>query len=460
MAYIDSANIKGTLYELQDTQARTDIGDLKSKTDNIPGIAFLPGNNLLPLRNYHTTFCGIEIDIKDGILTLNGTATDGIRVKLSGEYECATSIQEAWKSETLPQFEAGKTYSIHNVDIVGTKQSGYGVNIRNAKGSVISESIPESTLSAVPAFAMLYIPMGTTIDNVSYIPFFIEGTLEDSPYYRELNSLIAVDGVRRYKMPDMSKSFIYDSSYKSAMKFPSSYKPFGTPTPLLILGHGLSSTISSSSWGNADMTELVGKFTASGYAVLDVNQITSQDWVNPALIKRYVAAINRAMQIYNVIPKVVFCESMGSMIGLCLATLYSTVQACVCGGIRLDMAARYAVMTNAQKAIVNANLGFPEGTTEYIPRIAAGWDKTAITLYNDSGNKVCPNHFPPTFFVVGDSDNGETSTKEESIAKIIEIKRGGTICTSKEYVGGHSDVCYLKTGTSYDDAIAWFNTWI
>ena len=40
MAYIDSANIKGTLYELQDTQARagvaqntTDIGDLKSATE-------------------------------------------------------------------------------------------------------------------------------------------------------------------------------------------------------------------------------------------------------------------------------------------------------------------------------------------------------------------------------------------------------------------------------------------
>lgn len=32
MAYIDSANIKGTLYELQDTQARTDVGDLKSAT--------------------------------------------------------------------------------------------------------------------------------------------------------------------------------------------------------------------------------------------------------------------------------------------------------------------------------------------------------------------------------------------------------------------------------------------
>lgn len=30
MAYIDSANIKGTLYELQDTQARTDVSDLRS----------------------------------------------------------------------------------------------------------------------------------------------------------------------------------------------------------------------------------------------------------------------------------------------------------------------------------------------------------------------------------------------------------------------------------------------
>jgi glycerophosphoryl diester phosphodiesterase len=38
MAYIDSANIKGTLYELQDTQARTDIGDLKSAVNDITTI--------------------------------------------------------------------------------------------------------------------------------------------------------------------------------------------------------------------------------------------------------------------------------------------------------------------------------------------------------------------------------------------------------------------------------------
>lgn len=35
MAYIDSANIKGTLYELQDTQARTGVSDLGVKVDNL-----------------------------------------------------------------------------------------------------------------------------------------------------------------------------------------------------------------------------------------------------------------------------------------------------------------------------------------------------------------------------------------------------------------------------------------
>ena len=35
MAYIDSANIKGTLYELLDTQARTDIGDLESIVNDV-----------------------------------------------------------------------------------------------------------------------------------------------------------------------------------------------------------------------------------------------------------------------------------------------------------------------------------------------------------------------------------------------------------------------------------------
>lgn len=434
--------------------------DYSENTKSIQDFLFQSGNNLLPLHDYHAVTNGITIDIKNGILSLNGTSTSAVRVKLSGEYEYADTLKNSWKTETLSQFEIGKTYSLHDIVIAGTKGSTYGVNLRNASSSVISGTKPEATLSGSLSFAMLYIPDGTVIDNVSFIPFFIEGSLEDTPYYRKLNNLIEIEGVKKYANPDFDADFIYNSTLQSAIKFPSTYKTVGEPTPLLILCHGLSSTISASTWGTANMINLVNNFASAGYAVMDVNQVSIQDWVNPALIKKYVTAINYMTEHYNVIPKAIFGESMGSLISLCLAKLYPTVKACAIGGIRLDMASRYAVMTSAQKAIVNANLGFPEGTETYLPNIAAGWDKTAISYFDTNEDKVCANNFPPTFFVVGTDDDGETATKPENLAKISEIQRGGTICKKVEYEGDHTEVCYLIAGTSFDDTIDWYNTWL
>ena len=252
----------------------------------------------------------------------------------------------------------------------------------------------------------------------------------------------------------MSADFIYDSTLESAVKLPTSYVPAGEPTPLIILCHGLSSTISASTWGSSDMEGLVGHFVDEGFAVIDVNQVTTQDWCNPALIAKYVVAIRKATDRYNVAPKIVYGESMGSLIGLCIAKLYSSVKACVISGIRLDLAARYSSMSSAEKAIVDENLGFTDG---YDAFIAAGWDKTAISCVTNGGDKVCPVDFPPTFFVVGSTD---TLTKTESLAKIDEIKRGGTICKTTEYSGNHNAVCFLKAGSSLTDAVAWMKQWI
>ena len=72
MAYIDSANIKGTLYELQDTQARTDIGDLKSAKVNTnqgvaqPGKALVVGQDVLVT----TGNAGIPEAVKTSLLNL------------------------------------------------------------------------------------------------------------------------------------------------------------------------------------------------------------------------------------------------------------------------------------------------------------------------------------------------------------------------------------------------------
>lgn len=458
------ADAQATGQAISDLQTYTDaqIGSVSEKANDLNTIIdryFVPGNNLVPLFDYETEYRGVTVSVKNGIVKLTGTSTGDFRAKMSNGYDVDVSVQDSWKAETLSQFEIGKTYSLHNIIISGELPSSAGVSIRGpGGGSVISISTGNSTLDVVPAFAMLYIKGNITYD-VSFVPVFIEGTVDDAAYYKTLWASIGVDQ-NNYATPDFSLSFIYDANYESAMKFPTKYKPYGEPTPLIILAHGLSSTITSDTWGSSsNMIALVNKFVQNGYAVIDVNRVTSQDWVNPDLIQKYVSAINYAVKKYNVIPKIVFGESMGSMIGLCLSTLYSTVRACVISGIRLDMAARYSKMTQAQKEIVNTNLGFPAGTVDYIPNIAAGWDKTAITLVDTNENKVCPNNFPPTFFIVGDADDGELATKQASLAKIEEIKLGGTICKTQEYSGDHTAVCYLLAGNSFDDALAWFKIW-
>lgn len=415
------------------------------------------GNNLIPLKDFHGVVNGVTIDINNGVLSLRGTSTGYIRAKLSGGfYELNYNARQEWATERLSGFESGEYFSLHNEILYGTLPSNAGVTLRDDSGSVIlSASVPQTLLSATPAYVMLYIPTQTNV-NVDFIPMIIKGTLGAKASSRILNKSVHISAEQildlTYEMPDMTLNFIYNSTHESAMKFPSAYAVSGEPTPLIILCHGLDSTISSSSWGGTDMTNLVNGFVENGFAVIDVNQVTTQDWCNPSLIEKYVKAITDAVTRYNVEPKIIFAESMGGLIGLCLSTLYHEVKALVVSGLRLDLSARYADLTAEQQAIVDANLGFTNGYDAYI---AAGWDKCAIACVDANGNGINPNQFPPTLFVVGTTDTYNT----ESLQKVDEIKRGGTICKTSEYEGNHNAVSYLKAGTSFTDAIAWMNKW-
>ena len=415
---------------------------------------FEPGNNLLILKNYEETFHGITAKIQDGIISLTGTSESAIRMKISGDtYKMRSTASPDWTQETLPQFEIGKTYSLHTIPVRGNVPTSIGASLRNSNAdSIISVPNPQATLEIVPSFAMLYIPNNTTLD-CSFIPLFIEGTTEDEAVFRHLLSVVKVDGIKTYETPDMSADFIYDSVYQSAMKFPESYKPAGDPTPLLILSHGLSSTLSASYWGGQYMLPLVNRFVSEGYAVLDVNHVTNQDWCNPALYRKYIAAINAAVSKYNVIPTVIYAESMGGLIGLTLSNILPGIRCIVVSGLRLDMAARYALLTNENKEIVDRNLGFTDG---YDADIAAGWNPTAFNYESSGGQLVNAESFPPAFFIYATDDD---LIKTESLEKVTEIKRAGTITQAQEYEGDHTDVCYLLAGTSFDDAMAWFDTW-
>lgn len=298
-------------------------------------------------------------------------------------------------------------------------------------------------------------------DKTKRYSFTIGGFSEDSDLYLTesfLESIIlriyrkssAEIGV--YKTNDKTSEYIYNSEFEYALALPDLYEPVGNPTKMIICCHGLSSTISASNWGSKNVSL---KFVEQGYAVMDVNQVTSQDWCNPALIRKYVVALNHIVNNYNVIPKFVYGYSMGSLVGLALSTIVSGIKACVISGIRLDFEARYNALSAEEKSVVDNNFDFTDGFDYYK---TSGWCKTAYACLTGDNELVNPVQFPPTRFLWGTSD---TLTLSESLTKIEQIKRGGTVCDDISYEGGtHGAMCLLTAGSSFNDAVNWFDTWL
>lgn len=251
-----------------------------------------------------------------------------------------------------------------------------------------------------------------------------------------------------------SKTFVYNESYDFALKLPKNYTAYtDKKTPLIILCHGYSSTISAEAWGSSeDMITLVDNFTNNGYAVIDVGQVTTADWCNPDLIEKYVLAINYVCDNYNVIPKYIYGESMGSLIALTLQQEYN-IKAIAIGGPRLDLEYVYEHASDGDKTIISSNLGFTDGFDKYK---ATGWSKTIYEITDSNNNTINYNTLPPTFYLYGNSD----SQVSEATAKMESLKRGGNIVKSETYTSNHHNICYLKAGTSLNDVLDWFSNWV
>lgn len=258
--------------------------------------------------------------------------------------------------------------------------------------------------------------------------------------------------------PGTSNGFTFDSDLDYATKGVSSI--CNGPKPMLILCHGLSSTIDASMWGSSpNMMPMVRNFVNAGYFVLDVNQVTEYDWCNPGLYLKYIAAIDDACNKYNAYPAYIYGESMGSLVAMWLSKYYK-VKACAISGCRLDLKAMYnSYVTggNVQAVeTIDENLGFSNGFDD---DIAAMFSPTISTCPNSNGDEVNVQQFPPTLFMFGGSDTsyyGQATDK----ARIEELRRGGNLVITQDYPGvGHRDMCYLIATGTFDAVTNWFNLW-
>lgn len=133
------------------------------------------GKNLLPILDGTITYAGITATMENGILTIDGTASDGLCIKLTNGFDKinTSNINTDWLNETITNDLSDKVLSIK---LVGGTAPGSGAAFRiyNDTTTFIKQAYPnitqDITFSAGDAAScfILFTNAGKTFDNAKY----------------------------------------------------------------------------------------------------------------------------------------------------------------------------------------------------------------------------------------------------------------------------------------------------
>lgn len=268
------------------------------------------------------------------------------------------------------------------------------------------------------------------------------------------------DGFTTLTYGNNTISYKYDQTLRYGLMLPDSYDRDGDPTPLILFAHGYSQEITASKWGHNDAIAMLAGFADAGYAVLDVDETSSNhyDWCNPALFDMYLAALKDVTEHYNVRLDYMYGDSMGGLNCLWLQQLLKP-KACAISGLRLDFESRWPDFTGPQQTQILANFGLSEWDQDFMKQ----WYLTIPEYEDKDGKPASPMSFAPTLYLYGAQD----SYVEDSLAKVSAMRRGGNLCKVLGYDAGHHQICYLMPTTPLEEGqptplqavIDWFGTW-
>lgn len=107
------ASSTGSVVEL--TEPQLELGSTATDYESYQGQSCpiaLASKNLLPIIDGTATAYGITATIEDGVITLNGTTTSGVFVKVSNGVAISTANETSWRDDTIVDNLNGKTFSI------------------------------------------------------------------------------------------------------------------------------------------------------------------------------------------------------------------------------------------------------------------------------------------------------------------------------------------------------------
>lgn len=218
------------------------------------------------------------------------------------------------------------------------------------------------------------------------------------------------------------------------LKLPSTYKPTGTPTPVVMIGHGSKGMVSNPYWYNdfPDFLSFVDTLVYNGFAVFDVDNVDKNhvstencfEYGCPQLINSYHKAYEYIKSHYNVERTcVVYGMSQGSFVAWNYPMFYrSDVKGCVITGVRVGLEWLWNIYGNVSLA---QKFGYssPAYNAEYLK---------PFDIYTNVVDGKLTVPFVPCELFYGGSD---TIGMENN--RIIEnaLKSSGYYCRSHTYSG-------------------------
>lgn len=271
-------------------------------------------------------------------------------------------------------------------------------------------------------------------------------------------------------------------SVNSVLILPNSYKPYGTPTKLIFMHHGVSGTVTDTSWYSnvQHWSDFYNAYLNAGFAVFDINgagpysaadETYHKDYGCPNALQAALKAYEHIVSKYNVDKRImVHGTSMGGATAVAFTKFFPEIVKAV--GLFAPAELKDAVVsTYASANDVCINYG-------YASQAAAEADDfeeckqcaLSIEHYNSSGelqnhnflydweNDATEKHiatFPvPIKFWHGTAD---TSTDPLFSEKAVEaLRNGGCSAFYRPVSGAGHNISTGSNSTVINEAVLWF----
>ena len=247
------------------------------------------------------------------------------------------------------------------------------------------------------------------------------------------------------------------------IKLPTSYKPYGKPTKLIMLCHGAGRGITvenpndNGTWKTStEYNNLVNKFVDGGYAVFDCNGYNNtfagcSFWGAHRGVEAWKKAYDYVVKNYNVETNFsIYGFSMGGLTAMHLVLNgFPNIKCVALGSPVLDL---YKCWEDGQTVLMESAYGMSGYETEKV----VGCDpiKHLVTILD---KEYCLAKMPPIKIWYGSTEQGVCVNKEYAERMITAIKNSGYWGIYREVEGENHGICFGSNDKINTEYLYWIN---